>query len=283
MAVAGRGAEDVTTHDLRALDLSPPLQLLGHDLESLTPAICVICLDRIADEAIALPCKHDQFHFSCLGTWLQQARACPLCKREVKGIRYRDEISGPHKVFYLADNHSTRLPRRRPGSYNHLPWGQQDTDRRGGTAGDVQQDPALAFRKRVYENKLYSMYVGSNVYSKYRNISPGVLRQEGHLITKAKKWVRRELGVFDFLDPRSLDFGRTDRRATNSEYLLEYIVAILKSIDIKGSAGQAEELLEDFLGRENARLFLHELEAWLRSPFESLKDWDQATQYAEPK
>ncbi|KAK5094151.1 hypothetical protein LTR70_004277 [Exophiala xenobiotica] len=127
------------------------------------------------------------------------------------------------------------------------------------------------------------MYVGSNRYSKYRNIGPALLSEEGHMITKAKKWIRRELAVFDFLNPSSPDFGRRERRATNAEYLLEYIVAILKSIDLKGSAGQADELLKNYLGRENARLFLHELESWLRSPFERLKEWDQATQYAEPK
>lgn len=52
-------------------------------------------------------------------------------------------------------------------------------------------------------------------------------------------------------------------------------------MDIKGSAGQAEELLRDFLGRDNARLFLHELQAWLRSPYVSLEDWDRNVQYED--
>ena len=71
------------------------------------------------------------------------------------------------------------------------------------------------------------------------------------------------------------------RRARNAEFLLEYIVAILKTVDIKGSGGQAEDMLQEFLGRENARLFLHELGAWLRSPYTSLSDWDRAVQYDE--
>jgi regulator of sirC expression with transglutaminase-like and TPR domain len=69
------------------------------------------------------------------------------------------------------------------------------------------------------------------------------------------------------------------RRVKNAEFLREYIIAIIRSIDIRGSTGQAEELLQEFLGRENARLFLHELESWLRSPFERLQDWDEAVQY----
>jgi hypothetical protein len=37
--------------------------------------------------------------------------------------------------------------------------------------------------------------------------------------------------------------------------------------------------LRDFIGRENAHLFIHELQAWLRSPYTSLEDWDRHVQY----
>ncbi len=94
--------------------------------------------------------------------------------------------------------------------------------------------------------------------------------------------------VFEFLNADladeqqpQLDDEVRARRAKNAEFLLEYIIAILKSVDIKGSAGQAEEMLQEFLGRENARLFLHELGAWLRSPYVSLEDWDRAVQYSD--
>ena len=50
-------------------------------------------------------------------------------------------------------------------------------------------------------------------------------------------------------------------------------------MDLKGSQGQAEELIAEYLGRSNARLFLHELQAWLRSPFEKIGEWDRAVQY----
>ena len=64
--------------------------------------------------------------------------------------------------------------------------------------------------------------------------------------------------------------------------MLEYIVGILKKLEIKGSNGAAENLVAEFLGRESARLFLHELEAWLRSPYTKLEDWDRHVQYASP-
>ena len=69
------------------------------------------------------------------------------------------------------------------------------------------------------------------------------------------------------------------RRTRNAEFLLDYIISILKTIHIKGSGGQAEDMLQEFLGRENTMLFLHELQAWLRSPFLCLQDWDRNVQY----
>ena len=98
-------------------------------------------------------------------------------------------------------------------------------------------------------------------------------------------FIRRELRVFEFLnaDRNQCSDPAVARRARNAEFLLEYIVAILKTVDIKGSEGQAEEMLQEFLGRDNARLFLHELGSWLRSPYMSLENWDRAVQYPKTR
>ena len=74
------------------------------------------------------------------------------------------------------------------------------------------------------------------------------------------------------------DAEQDDIRTKNAEFLLEYIIAILKSVDIKGPDGQAEVKLQEFLGRDDARLFLHELRAWLQSPYTLLEDWDRHVQ-----
>jgi hypothetical protein len=95
--------------------------------------------------------------------------------------------------------------------------------------------------------------------------------------------LRRELSVFDFLKPDHGHSAQVARQVTNAEFLLEYVIAILKTVDIKGSNGRAEDLLQEFLGRENARLLLHELETWLRSPYNDIRDWDRAVQYPEVK
>lgn len=137
------------------------------------------------------------------------------------------------------------------------------------------------------------MRVGSNRLSQYRELTPELFNRDEELVSRARKWIRRELRVFAFLNPGPEEEERTpqqvsraghqrleSRRANNAEFLLEYVVAILRTVDLKGSAGQAEELLRDFIGRENACLFLHELQAWLRSPYNSLEDWDRHVQYA---
>ncbi|KAJ0298191.1 hypothetical protein COL516b_010114 [Colletotrichum fioriniae] len=106
------------------------------------------------------------------------------------------------------------------------------------------------------------------------------------LVSRARTFLRRELQVFEFLSPDN-DARPQDtdpvrrRRANNAEFLLEYIIAILKTVDMQGSMGQAEELIQEFLGRENTRLLLHELRAWLRSPYMSLESWDRAVQYPD--
>ena len=127
------------------------------------------------------------------------------------------------------------------------------------------------------------MHVGSNPYSGYCDITPQMITRDPELQSKARTWIRRELRVFSFLhtDPA----GSASQAATtssNAEFLLSYIVSILKMVDIKASDGHAENLLIEFLGRESARLFLHELNAWLRSPYTRLKDWDKEVQYNDP-
>jgi hypothetical protein len=88
--------------------------------------------------------------------------------------------------------------------------------------------------------------------------------------------------VFSFLNNDPSDTpARAATTSSNAEFLLMYLLSILKSVDIKASDGHAEELLKDYLGRDNARLFLHELNAWMRSPYTKVEEWDRHVQYSE--
>jgi hypothetical protein len=142
-------------------------------------------------------------------------------------------------------------------------------------------DQAIERRRHVYSTQLYSLHVGSNRVSRFRDLTPAMFNRDEELVSRARKWMRRELQVFGFLNPNNAASGSNDRRANNAEFLLEYIVAILKTVDIQGSGGQAEDLIHEFLGRDNTKLFLHELRSFLRSPYVSLEDWDRHVQYNE--
>ena len=153
--------------------------------------------------------------------------------------------------------------------------------RTGGTRCQpiVNPDAALLRRRHVYRHSLYSRHTGSNRLSRFRDFRPATVSCDADLLSRARKWIRRELQVFEYLSPKNDHPESSARRSNNAEFLLEYTIAILKTVDIKGSRGQAEEMLLEFLGRDNTRLFLHELSAYLRSPYNSLEDWDRHIQY----
>jgi hypothetical protein len=96
-----------------------------------------------------------------------------------------------------------------------------------------------------------------------------MLLNDEELQSRAKMFIRRELQVFEWTNE-------------NAEFILEYIIAILKTVDLKASTGAAEDMLTDFLGRENAGIFCHEIHAFLRSPFKNLESFDGFVQYERP-
>ncbi|KAG6036129.1 hypothetical protein E4U41_005759 [Claviceps citrina] len=197
------------------------------------------------------------------------------------------------RSFYTAGFERRARPhcpesRRRPGGFRE--------QSRAPAVGPA----TIATRRDVYRHRRFSKHVGSNRLSRYRELTPDMFCTDAELVSRARMWMRRELAVFSFLSPdedvddddgsasrpdspsavsRTEAHHRRRRRALNAEFLLEYIVAILKSVDVMGSAGQAEDMLSEFLGRDSTKLFLHELRAWLRSPFTKLEDWDRAVQY----
>jgi len=290
-----------STHSPRPHGRQPPLFMDPEDLDARSKILqttlaeissqrentdaeencCVICLERISEQAAAQPCKHNSFDFLCLISWLQEQSSCPLCKAEVKTVRYEIKDDHTFKTYDVPSTTKTAQPApnpSRPQPFDHR--GRRLFRRRAYEPRPlVTADEALLRRRHVYRNKLYSLHVGTNRVSRFRDLTPALFTIDTELVSRARKWIRRELQVFEFLNPDRA--SGSDRRASNAEFLLEYIVAILKTVDIQGSGGQAEEMLKDFLGRENTVLFLHELRAWLRSPYVNLEDWDRHVQYAE--
>lgn len=288
-----------STEDLRPQVLQSTLQQIS-SLTNETAECCVICLGNIGEHCEALPCKHRNFDYACLITWLMHGQArCPLCKSEVREIRYDLSEDGKqgktHKLQEWVEGREEPLPQIE-GTLNRSALTFERRRSRSSSSYfehwdrslRQSEENALQRRRFVYRHNLYSLHVGSNRRQpaglRYRELSPQLFRNDPELISRARMWISRELQVFDFLytcsdSPEQDDGSVRRRKPSKAEYLLEYIIAILKIMDIQGSAGQAEDFIREFLGRKYTRLFLHELRAYLRSPYRWLGAWDRAVQY----
>lgn len=234
-----------------------------------TPDTCTICLEPITERAVAAPCNHLTFDFICLVSWLQEQSTCPLCKTEVAEVQYDWRSPDDYKTYQVPPREDGGKKREdQPSSRRHV----VPRRRLAQHVPTAPLDPSLTHRRDIYAKRLYALHIGSNAYSSYHDFTPVDFRNSPSLQSRAKAFLRRELQVFPFLDS-----GRGNRR----DFLNEYIVAILRNHELRGAEGKAEELLKDFLERDNARQLLHELEAWLRSPFAALREWDEHVQYKD--
>ncbi|KAK3990878.1 E3 ubiquitin-protein ligase [Cladorrhinum sp. PSN332] len=250
---------------------------------------CVICLDAITEPCTSLPCSHTNFDFICLISWLQQRASCPLCKASVTQVRYSDPnkeglspsiYSVPQKPAEQTSSTSNHPPPQSSSSSSapyatrfNLPPRRR---RRSPPRPPPSPDSALEFRRHVYRHNLYSLHIGSNPLSRYLPSppSPAAISSTPHLLSRIRLWLRRELQAFS-----------SSTTTSNREFLLEYVIAILKTVDIQSSTGQAESMLSDFFvsdKTDTTRLFLHELRNWLRSPASmSLERWDREVRYPD--
>lgn len=224
-------------------------------------------------------------HSCCLILFLTAS----LGKAEVTAVTYQHRSPSDFKTYHVRPSHPPQPTSASPHTSQNLsayPRYYSRPSRRPRTSRRPYSPPnpdlALLQRRYVYRNKLFSLHVGANRISQYQNFTPQMVANSSEIQSRARMWIRRELRVFSFLrtDPTDTP-AQAATTSNNAEFLLMYIVSILKTVDIKASDGHAEDLLQEFLGRENARLFLHELNAWLRSPYTRLEDWDRHVQYRE--
>lgn len=313
------------------IEISPESDGASEAGDGASSLCCVICLDSISEPCIAQPCAHRHFDYLCLLSWLETKTSCPLCRSSIREVHHEFSSDGRKWTTYKVGSEERPLKRRGTGAPISVDLARdiqrRETDRRSSRDVDqdlprfaplrggygiyhrrssrspprpapVSPDEAIHRRRQIYREQLYSLHVGSNRISQYLDLTPELFQSDPPLISRARKWIRRELRVFEYLYPDqytgdSNAAGNSNstaptsggdatrrRRTNNAEFLLEYVVAILKTVDIQGSCGQAEDMLKEFLGRDHARLFLHELRAFLRSPYVNLEDWDRNVQYA---
>lgn len=233
---------------------------------------CIICLDALIAAARANPCAHASYHPHCLLQWLELNPSCPLCKTPVATVTL-----GPRdRTIYTAQ-------RKPPPTDPLARWGRPAPRRRRRSlsppAPTLESYPR--YRLDVYRRARFALHIGSNRHTGYQPLTPGTLHDPRHL-SRARSFIRRELLVLDVLeppDPHPVSRGSSPRRSR--AFRLEYIVAVLKAAGLQGASGAAEELLMRYTG-VHTRLFLHELRAFLRSPFGRVEEWDRGVRYGPP-
>ncbi|KPI40278.1 uncharacterized protein AB675_7786 [Cyphellophora attinorum] len=104
------------------------------------------------------------------------------------------------------------------------------------------------------------------------------------LLRLAKIWIRRELSLFSFLNPTAPATSHHHHtahsrrpRPTTAPFLTNFVLAILTQLDLSGAGDsfQAVDLLAEYLGGSDARLFVYELKAFLNSGCGTLREWDE--------
>ncbi|KAJ9624141.1 hypothetical protein H2203_005591 [Taxawa tesnikishii (nom. ined.)] len=246
--------EDFSTHRTALIQtLDKGIQIVPEDTTASNDApqdTCVICLERISERAVAVPCNHLNFDFLCLVSWLQENPSCPLCKAKLTHVEYDWRSPEDHKTYQVPDpatapqKASSAPPPPPTGRWQRLRVPRRQ-NQRFAPYRPATPDSALARRRRVYA----------------QSYTPPT-------------WAQTEYPNTATSHPKH------SQRRRNSNPALGASSGANCKLEPKDSSGAAEELMQEFLGRENARLFLHELEQWLRSPYENLEDWDRHVQYA---
>ncbi|KAJ5459974.1 uncharacterized protein N7458_001526 [Penicillium daleae] len=201
--------------DLQQRILQKTLQeVADEEAEGADP--CVICLDTITEPCVGVPCHHANFDYLCLLSWLEQQPNCPLCKANLTAVQY--DVKGPRgpKTYTVPPVNARGTTVRAPLPHETRLRGQQ---RRRQRTRLHQPQPApsdpLSVRRNVYRNQLYSLRVGSNRLSQYTEVTPEHFNRDEALVSRARKWIRRELQVFSFCIQRQ----RTHRKKGGTPFL----------------------------------------------------------------
>ena len=164
---------------------------------------CVICLSTISERAVATPCRHSSFDFLCFISWLQERSACPLCKAEVKAVEYTRGSKADKVQIYEVAQAPPPQPQAELSSTTSVSGAQHlyARPRRYGNRRPRLTGPrheghssvfALLRRRRIYRQQLYSLHVGSNRLSRFRELTPQLFCHDEELVRRARMWIRRQ-------------------------------------------------------------------------------------------
>ncbi|CAO1626129.1 unnamed protein product [Sympodiomycopsis kandeliae] len=289
--------------------------LATQDNDSDEPDLCLICLrSDIQDRSILPNCLHSLFCFECILQWSEQKRTCPLCNRPLGEyllhnvrndadysrhflrpeyeIQKEKQDAGIANVAntsiqaeraravrrQLRDRHTSRLPPIRPRDGERSGWTEWARSVNGTPGSEdatntalAEMDRAIERRRLVYRHGLYAQHMGSNRHSGFRAPpSPQKFTTEPHHLVQLIPFLRRELYSLPLLT-----------QEMDTEFLIDYIVSILKTMPIRSEG--AVRLLTEFFGRrELAEHFTHEIMTFCRSGARDCRGFDKRAVYGWP-
>jgi hypothetical protein len=136
--------------------------------------------------------------------------------------------------------------------------------------------PVIRGRARFYRQGRYALHVGASSArgpSSYRTtLTVQDFRTDETLARRASAFIRRELIVLDYLT-------RVNR--AHDQQRPGHILGVLRTVDMQSANGAAERILDGVCGGYAAH-FLHELRAFLRSPYMRVEEWDEMVRYGPP-
>lgn len=254
---------------------------------------CLICLGDIVNQSVLPKCLHSLFCFDCIIKWISIHRRCPLCSTAIEGYIIHSIQSDTDYIRHyipslnnasqekdfnegavdplrlqadLSQAEARRVRRqlqqrvtidqtlstRRSSSSSRMgsgvdatatEWGQDRVEERQRDA-IANWDQRLYFRRRVYRERLYCQHIGTNSISRLSPpFSHSIISTSKSIESNLLNFIRRELLAY----PLTIDV----------DFLSRYIIHVFKTFDCKSD--EAINLMAEFLGKEGAQHFCHEV------------------------
>eukprot|EP00741_Cyanophora_paradoxa_P013919 tig00020723_g13436.t1 len=254
---------DLTEENESAEPEEPKKEMLGGTAE------CPICLEQTQNTALADQCFH-AFCFACILQWAEVTARCPLCKQPFRSVIHSIVSDREYRRYYLPESllDSGDGPKREPRPQSAFAGGLPRRVHSRPAWGQSAQPPAacsaVEARRAVYQRGVPCQTLMS-AHAR-PPIRPATFR-EPVLRRKLEPWLRRELqAALEEDDVDALDM------------MCHFVFSLLGQHEI-ASPRVREELQPFLLGKTG--LFLHELEAFARSPYDQ-RTYDRLPAGPEP-
>jgi len=232
----------------------------GHGNRKSPDLSCSICLSAVENRAFTDACYHT-FCFECLVEWSRVRAVCPLCKKSFHSIIHSFRSYDDYKLYHVPKSYmsnSINMPSPNNSTSSH--FARVGRLMSGANAAAMPPlndgDPMLALRRRLYshsdEMQLRGLLSSDGVViSPPHQVSPAMFDCYPVMLERVRPWVLRDIAVI-------IDNGEVSAIA-------DIVLGLLRNFPI--TSEDFYERLFPYLGLHTRR-FLHELDAFARSPFD---------------